>query len=122
MLSSKSLTELRGIAQSLDVPNVFQLDQVHLIQEITAKQIAAMPAPKVEIPRPEYDARLMNKPPSKRSNEEEIRQLLIPYVQRGLNLSFDEERWYMSSGKKTDEGTLRMPLKIVLRCAEKVMI
>lgn len=121
MLQNKSLIELRGIAQSLGVADVFQKDHAQLLQAIEIKQQAVLPVPKLEIPRPEYDARLMSKPPSRKSNQADIEQLLVPYVSRGLHLKFDEERWYMQHGKKTDEGTLRMPLKIVMRCAEKVM-
>lgn len=121
MLSTKSITELRGIAQSFGIPDVFQKDKPQLLQVIELKQQAIAPAPKVEIPKPEYDARLMLKPPSRKSSKEEIERLLAPYLVRGMHLKFDEERWYMQHGKKTDEGTLRMPLRIVLRCAEKVM-
>lgn len=121
MLSTKSMTELRGIAQSLDVPNIFQKDRAHLLQAIEMKQVALVPLPKLDIPKPEYDARLMTKPPSKQSDVGEIEKLLQPYVERGLNTRFEEERWYFSYNKKTDEGTLRMPLAQVLRCAEKLL-
>ncbi len=123
MLAKKSLTELRGIAQSFGVTDIFQKDILQLVQAIEMKQQAIAPMPKVEIPRPEYDARLMTKPPSKKSDQEQLESLLAPHIARGLHFSVDEnaEWWSMSHGKKTDEGTMRMPLKIVLRCAEKVM-
>lgn len=124
MLSKKSLTELRGIAQSFDVADIFQKDQKQLIQAIEMKQQAIAPAPKIEIPKPEYDARLMNKPPARLSDVQMIEELLAPYVARGLRLNFDEngERWFMSRGKMTDEGTVRMPPRHVLHCAEKMMV
>lgn len=118
---NKSLVELRGIAQSLGIPDIFQKDKPQLVQAIELKQEAFIPAPKVEIPRPEYDARLMTKPPSQLSERVEVEELLAPFVARGMHLKFDEERWYMSFGKKTDEGTLRMPLRVALRCAEEIM-
>lgn len=123
LLSNKPLTELRGIAQALDIPGIFQKTQAQLIQEIELKQKAASPIAKIEIPHPSYDARLMTKPPSKRSSRDEMEELLAPYVERGLHLKFDEnsERWYMTFGKRSDEGTMRMPLKTVIRCAERVM-
>lgn len=121
MLVDKSLIELRGIAQSFDIPDLFEKDKLQLIQAIEIKQKKLIPEPKINIPRPEYDARLMTKPPSKRSSQQEIEQMLTPFVARGLVLSFTDEQWHMKRGKKADEGTLRMPLKIVLRCAEKVM-
>lgn len=121
MLANKSLTELRGIAQSFGVSDIFQKDTLQLIQAIEAKQKTMSPAPVVSIPRPEYDARLMTKPPGKITNRQEIEELLKPYVARGLHIKYDEERWYMTIGKKNDQGTLRMPLRVVLKCAEELM-
>ncbi len=120
-LRDKSLTELRGIAQSFGVADIFKMDSKKLIQMIEMKQQALVPVPKIEIPKPEYDARLMTKPPSKKSEQVEIEKLLTPYLAKGLRVRFEDERWYMSYRNKTDEGTLRMPLRVVLRCAEKVM-
>lgn len=122
-MQNKSLVQLRGIAQSYDIPDIFAKDAKQLEQAISLKQQAAIPAPKVEVPKPEYDARLMTKPPSRKSSRNEIEKLLQPYVDRGLRLSFDEneERWLISFGKKTDEGTVRMPLRVVLKCVDKVM-
>lgn len=123
MLSSKSLIELRGIAQSFDIPDLFQKDRNQLLQAIALKQEALIPAPRIAIPKPEYDARLMTKPPSKKANIDEIKQLLSGHIARGLRVDFDEnqERWMLAYRKKTDEGTIRMPMRIVLRCADKVM-
>lgn len=123
MLQGKSLVQLRGIAQSYDIPDIFQKDERQLIQAIELKQASIQPDAKVEIPKPPYDARLMLKPPSNKTNRADIEEILAPHVSRGLRLTFDEnnERWLMSFGKKTDEGTVRMPLRVVLRCANKVM-
>ena len=121
MLANKSLVELRGIAQSFNIADIFQKDQRPLIQAIEIKQQDLIPAPKIEIPKPEYDARLMTKPPSKRSDQQEIEELLAPYIAKGLRVTFDHERWYMAHGKRTDEGTLRMPMRVVLRCADKIL-
>lgn len=120
-LSTKSFTQLRIIAQGLGIADVFQMDRAHLQQAIEAKQQAMIPAPKIEIPKPEYDARLMTKPPAKKSDQQMVEELLQPYVQRGLRLSFDDERWYMQWDKRNDQGTLRMPPRVVLRCADRLM-
>jgi hypothetical protein len=121
VLQKKSLTELRAIAQAFGVPDLFQKDKPHLIQAIETKQAGLAPAPKIEVPKPQYDARLMTRPPSQCSSREEMEELLAPYISRGLNVNYDEERWYMSFAKKTDEGTMRMPLRIVLHCAERLL-
>lgn len=122
VLRNKSITALRGIAQSYGVKDIFQKDATHLIQAIELKQQEMRPADKVEIPKPAYDARLMNRPPSKKSSVGDLETLLHPYIVRGLKISYDQERWYMSLGAKTDEGTLRMPLHHVLKCAERLFL
>ena len=121
-LRSKSLTELRGIAQSFELPDIFEKDAIQLIQAIEAKtarmaQDALPPLPE----RPSYDARLMSTHPRKRCNPGEIVEVLEPLVARGLHLRFDDERWYIAFGERNDEGTLRMPLRTVLDCAERLM-
>ncbi len=121
MLATKSLVELRGIAQSLGIVDLFQKDKPQLLQAIQLKQQALIPEPKIEIPRPEYDARLMDAMPSLRTNEVEIEEMLAPYIARGLRLTFTPEQWHMARGSKRDEGTIRMPLRTVLRCAEQMM-
>lgn len=120
-LRDKSLTQLRGIAQSFGVADIFSKDKALLIQAIESKQQALAPIPKVEIPKPEYDARLMSKPPAKRSDADELEKLLRPYIERGLKFTTTEEQWFMSYDKKRDQGTLRMPLRAVLRCADEIM-
>jgi len=120
-LNKKSIHQLRGIAQSYSIPDIFSMDANHLIQAIQLKQQEAVPAPTVQIEQPQYDARLMTKPPARLSDEQSIRDILAPYVAMGMKLSFDHERWYMAHDKRTDEGTLRMPLRVVLRCAEQLM-
>lgn len=121
-LKAKSLVQLRGIAQSYGIDDIFSLDAKRLIQEIELKQEEASPASAVVIDPPQYDARLMTKPPSKQSDERSIEELLTPYVAMGMKLTFDHERWYMAWADKTDEGTKRMPLRTVLNCAIKLMV
>lgn len=115
------MTELRGIAQSFNVADIFSLDKPHLIQAIEAKQIGMQPEPQIVIEKPAYDARLMTRPPARLSDADAITALLNEHVARGLKLSFSDEQWFMSCGKVTDQGTLRMPLRTVLMCANKVM-
>jgi hypothetical protein len=120
MLKDKSLTQLRGIGQSYGLSNIFQKDANQLRQEIEDKQQAVLPKQE-PIPKPEYDARLMTKIPSKRSPRQEAEELLAPYVKRGLHVSYDDECWYMKFGVKDDSGTLRMPLRVLLSRADMIM-
>lgn len=122
-LRKKSIHDLRQIAQSFSIADIFSKDQLQLCQAIELKQqdMSKRREPP-EIPKPEYDARLMTKPPAKMSHEESIKELLKEHVVRGLRLTFpDPERWEMSYGKKTDCGNMRMPLRVVLGCADRLL-
>lgn len=122
MLKNKSIHDLRGIAQSFEIANIFSMDEAQLRQAIELKQNELIPEPEIVLPRPEYDARLMTRPPSKKGSEGEIRELLTTHVKRGLHLSFPEpEQWHMQFGKREDTGTCRQKLSVILRCAEKIM-
>lgn len=122
-LVSKSLTELRGIAQSFGVKDIFTKDQMQLIQAIEMQQKGMLPEPKLDIPKPEYDARLMTKPPAKKLDQVSYDKLLQPYVERGLHFAVDDngEYWTMSYNKRSDSGTMRMTPNHLLRCAQRVM-
>lgn len=120
-LRNKSMTDLRGIAQSFGVADIFKKDQNQLLQAIEIKQKELSPVQPMDIPKPAYDARLMTKPPAKKTDRQLAEEYLAPYVVRGLHIAYDEERWYMRCGKRTDEGTLRMPPAHLLKCAEQVM-
>lgn len=117
-LAGKSLTEVRGIAQSFGLKDLFNKSKIELIEAIEAKQREMIPAPTFTHP---YDARLMTRPPSKQTRVNEIMVLLQNHMDRGLKFYCDEEHWYMHFGVKDDHGSLRMPLKTVLRCADKIM-
>lgn len=120
-MKNKSLHQLRGIAQSYAIPDIFAKDAKQLIQAIELKQQDMIPEPAIEIKQPEYDPRLMTKVPARKSDQQAVKELLAPFVKLGMHLTFDQEHWYMRHDKKTDEGTLRMPLRVILRCAERIM-
>ena len=120
-LRHKSIHELRGMAQAFGISDIFEKDAIKLSQEIELKQQSLIPPPVVLPPRPEYDSRLMTKPPSRRASMGDITDLLEPYIMRGLKLTFDEEHWFMANGVKNDTGTIRMPLRHVLDAARRVM-
>ncbi len=120
-LASKSIHDLRAIAQGYGIPDIFAKTDVQLRQAIELKQQKMVPDAPVVIPKPEYDARLMTAEPSAMGDRAEIEALLSTHVARGLHLSFDEEHWHMSHGDRSDSGTLRMQLRTVLRCADRVL-
>jgi len=122
-IQSKSITELRAIAQGYGVDDIFKKDQTQLLDAIRQKQTNMQPEPEIVIPKPEYDARLMSRPPAKNINNDWALELMQPYIARGLTFSIDEngERWSMKCGKKNDEGTMRMKPMTLLQCADRVI-
>lgn len=120
---NRSLTELRGLAQLLGVQDVFSMDRAHLQQAIDLKQQEAMPKPVPPLTLPPYDARLMKKSPARMSDKALLDDLLAPYVERGLKVTYpDPETWEFRCGKKIDTGTMRMPPRLILQCAESVLV
>lgn len=120
-LETKSLTQLRSIAQSFGVTDIFTKSDTQLRQDIGLKQQELQPKQEISIPQPPYDARLMTKAPSKRASRAEIEDALRVHMDQGLKLSFTEENWKMSFGVKNDMGTIRMPLRSVIYCANQLL-
>lgn len=112
---------MRAIAQGMDVTDIFGKSDTQLRQDIQLKQQDLQPKPEIVISQPPYDARLMSRAPSKRASREEIEEVLHEHIAKGLKLSFTEENWKMSFGVKNDMGTIRMPLRSVIYCANQVM-
>lgn len=120
-MSKQSMTELRGLCQSMGAKWSFADDRNALQQKIVTRQTEILPAPIVPvIPIPE-DQRLRTKPPSKISDEETIRQMLQPYIDRGLYLSFSNGQFTMKHGERTDSGTMRQPPRVLIDCARRLM-
>jgi len=121
-LEGKSIHELRAIAQSFEIDDIFSKDADQLTQAIEIERNELIPKPKIEIPKAEYDSRLMTRPPSKRSDKDNILNLLDGHIKLGLRVEFPEpEIWSMFFGKKTDTGSMRMPLRVLIQCADRIM-
>jgi hypothetical protein len=122
VLENKSLHQLRAIAQSFGVKDIFTLEANKLIQEIGLKQQALMPAVDIVPPRPDYDMRILGMNKRDHHSREVVTALLQPLIDKGLKLEFiDGETWQVSFDKKTDTGSLKLPLRVILVCAEKVL-
>jgi hypothetical protein len=51
-----------------------------------------------------------------------VRATLQPFVDKGLHLTFTKDTWSMVWGSKTDSGTLRAPIRDIIKCAQRVMV
>ena len=121
-LEKKSIHQLRAIAQGHGIPDVFSKDAKALIQAIQLRQKEEFTPVQQLPPRPEYDARLLTKPPSKSATEEDVLHILDRHIKMGLKVMFPApHRWHMIYGQKEDTGTTQMPLRVILNCAENVM-
>jgi hypothetical protein len=120
-LQKKSISDLRIMAQAFGVSDIFEKDADQLRQAIEIQQQDYV-VETVELPpKPEYDARLMTVAPNSRGDMQEIIDILEPYIKIGLKLSFDHESWFMEYGKRNDSGTIRMPLRDIMHCADRIM-
>lgn len=108
-LVDKTLTEIRELAQSLGVQDIFGKTRKKLEQEINNKQL---PEP-VQSEPVQIDIIAAQELP--------VDDVLKPFIARGLHYMVQENRWYMAHGARTDEGSIDMPIAHIVRCAEKIM-
>lgn len=122
MLERKSLSQLRGIAQSFGIEDIFSKTDIQLRQDISLRQQTLIPPAPVVVEKPAYDSRLMTRPPSKICTQATLKELLKPYTDKGMHLTFPApEEWHIRYDKREDTGTMRQPLKNVLDCCERLM-
>lgn len=118
---AQSLTQLRGLAQSLGCDYSFGDSAAILKQKIAAKQAEMLPPPPPVVLVPPEDQRLRNVEPARESDAAMIEEMLAPLCARGLRLSFEGDQFNMAFLKRTDSGTLRQPPRAILQCAIKLM-
>ncbi len=116
----KSITQLRGLAQSMGVKWSFADDIAALKQKIAMRQTELVPPPPLPVVAPPEDQRLRVKPPSRVSEERALLELLAPYISLGLRVEIKDDIWSMKRGDITDTGTMRQPLRNVLGCARRM--
>lgn len=116
-LRDKSIHELRGIAQSFGIDDIFKKDAVHLAQEIEQRQekLAEPKLPPINI---SYDI-----PHTQGSicSPTELTDALQHHIKHGLTLRFEPDHWIMSARKKLDTGSLTMPIRDIIKCADRVL-
>lgn len=123
-LRAKSVTALRTIADSFGVRDIFNLDKAALIQAIEAKRAYSDDKKqRDEIDRIVFRQKdfLSRQQPVDAPTELQVLDVLEPCLQRGLRVSFEGGRWYMECGGRTDEGSLTMPLRVIVECAGNIL-
>lgn len=120
MLENKSLVELRAIYQGMGGKINWQDNKAKLIELITEKNAATLTPPE-PIYTP-HDQKLFTRPPAKASSQHELLALLQDHITKGLDLQFPTpESWSMRYYKQMDSGTMRMPLRVVVGLANRMM-
>jgi len=119
----KSIHQLRAIAEGYGIPNIFSKQKHELVQAIELCQKAQLPDQKITPPpRREYDTRIMSRRPANSFSKEDALDVLEPYFVYGLKIEFpDPDRWHMTLKGKEDTGTMRMPLRVLLDCADRLL-
>lgn len=120
MPTKQSLTELRGLCQSMGAKWSFADDANALKQKIALRQTDMLPPPALPVVPVPDDQRMRTRPPSKVSNEEMIKTMLAPYIARGLKVSFENNHFTFRYKDRVDTGTLRQPPRVVLQCAARM--
>lgn len=118
----KTIHELRAVCQSKGIKFSFSDDVLALSQKINMVSEALKPIEAEPIPRPEYDPRLRMMPPGKVCTQDDMLKRLQPYIARGLLVTFPyPDMWRMRCGMKEDTGTMRMPPRVMLNAADRLM-
>lgn len=120
MAEKQSLTNLRGLAQSMGVKWSFSDDMNALKQKISLKQADMLPPPVMPVVPVPDDQRMRTLPPSKVSNETMVKKMLEPYIARGLHVSFENNHFFFRYKERTDCGTLRQPPRVIIKCAARL--
>ncbi len=116
-LDKKNMTELRGIAQSLGVKNVFSLKKSQLIDKIKIKssEVAADTTP------PRVETIIIEIPQEPVREPDRLAEVLSEFISRGLRFNIKDTRWYMGFVGRTDEGGVDMPIRAIIKCAERLI-
>lgn len=122
-MHDKSIHQLRAIAEGYNIPDIFSKQRHELEQAISLAQVAQLPEQKfTPPPRREYDTRIMSRRPANSFTKEDALDVLEPYFSYGLKIEFpDPDRWHMRVKGKEDTGTMRMPLRVLLDCADRLL-
>ncbi len=120
MPPKQSLTELRGLAQSMNVKWSFSDDRNALQQKIALRQTDMLPPPIQPVVLVPDDQRLRTMPPSKTSSEQIIKDMLAPHIARGLNVEFKNSHFFFRYKDRTDSGTLRQPPRVIVGVAARM--
>lgn len=53
--------------------------------------------------------------------EEALTVALLPYINQGMSIKYEDGTWEISYDKRQDSGTMAMPIKSIVRCAQYLM-
>lgn len=115
-LETKSITELRSLAQNMGLTPDWGMDKPHLLQAIREHVVDKVESPQKQI--------MVNIPPDmdKALTQDLVEKALEGFKVLGLHVSFPEPgQWEMSCLKKRDSGSMSMGLWSIVNCAKELV-
>ena len=112
-LEDRPIVELRAMASAVGVTVSFADTKAALIKAIRAavdaKSAKPLPFTRISIK------------PEEGSSQDNIVKALKPLIDRGLLVTFPtRDTWHFERNRKTDSGSINMPLISIVRCAEAI--
>lgn len=121
-LEERSITELRAMAQAMDATFSMGDDKSALMGIIRDCMAAKVPKPHIPDELKPADQRFTVMPPKYVCTQNDVLDVLKPYVDRGLKVSFPTvDQWMMKFDKKEDSGSMLVPPLVIVRCAKEIM-
>lgn len=98
----------------------FSDDHNALKQKISLRQTEMLPPPAPPVVTVPDDQRMRTLPPSKVSSETMVKHMLQPYIERGLNIKFENNHFFFRYKDRFDTGTLRQPPRVIVGVAARM--
>jgi len=116
ILKTKSVDELRAILVSKGIDYHPRHKAETLIDMIASLDFTIQPSDRTnKKPEPKQKDEIV------KLTEAEIVTALQPFIAKGLNVTTDQDCWYMSCRGREDSGNLHMPLETLKRIATHVV-
>ena len=118
-LQDKSIEDLRAIVTDYHASWHHREKKETLIERICELSVIIQPDQKNK--RTTEQPQKIEKPAPNMLTDEEILEALTEQIERGLLVRVDDVSWSIRFRDKTDTGSLTMPLRTIIRCADTIM-
>ncbi|MDP9195204.1 MAG: hypothetical protein M3O22_00270 [Pseudomonadota bacterium] len=116
-LRTKSFDELKAIAVGIGLGISEGEKRQRLLSRIM--EVTSQISP--ERPKEEMAEKARSRQSVFSNTKDGVLEVLHPYLERGLHVTFSDGCFHLRAGQKEDSGTLKQPLAVIVRCAESLM-